>query len=240
MSSDEEGTSNSVQKQQRKVQRACDICRRKKMEVVTDFQAMVHKRRGNDVQTAITTTMTAHTSKRQSSSQKRAPPKAPVSYIEGLEIKVEQMEQTLRQVIPDDDVRKQLGPFFVNQKWPASNRDISEAPVPRIRSIPHADLAVDAIRKWDSGPAENKQKNKGQDEEDESLALSDSLRQLVISPDYSRFYGKSSILMLIQTTKDLKEEYTKDGHTKEAIKFGPFFPNLRRPGFWQPQPVRRP
>uniref|UniRef100_A0A0W0F039 Zn(2)-C6 fungal-type domain-containing protein n=1 Tax=Moniliophthora roreri TaxID=221103 RepID=A0A0W0F039_MONRR len=237
MSSDEEGTSNGFQRRQRKVQRACDICRRKKIRC--DGAQMLGKRCSNCSNNNYDCTYVQE-------ANKRAPPKAfvwlssvidiwrtegSISYIEGLELKVEQMEQTLRQVIPDDDVRKQLGSFFVNHKWSAPKPDISKASAPQIRSIPHADLVVDAIRRWDSGPTESKQNDEVKDEEDEYLALADSLKHLVISPDYLRFYGESSGIMLIQAANQLKEEYTKEARTH-----GPFFPNLRRPGFWQPQP----
>uniref|UniRef100_A0A0W0F023 Xylanolytic transcriptional activator regulatory domain-containing protein n=1 Tax=Moniliophthora roreri TaxID=221103 RepID=A0A0W0F023_MONRR len=128
--------------------------------------------------------------------------------------------------MPDEDGPKEIGTISANHE-----RFTPKEPVPRLFPIPAADLTVDVIRKWDSGPTEDKRNDEVKDEEDELLALSDSIRRLIISPDYSRFYGKSSGIMLIQTANDLKEEYTK-----EARNFGPFLPSLRRPGFWQPQP----
>uniref|UniRef100_A0A0W0EU63 Transcription factor domain-containing protein n=1 Tax=Moniliophthora roreri TaxID=221103 RepID=A0A0W0EU63_MONRR len=105
MSSDEEGL--NVKK--RKVLRACDICRRKKSDgiqtagrcsncIASDFECTY-------VETA----------------KKRGPPKA---YVEGLENRVEKMEQLIREFLPDEDLARELGNFtFDRETWTIGKSD---------------------------------------------------------------------------------------------------------------------
>ncbi|KAK7024381.1 Gypsy retrotransposon integrase-like protein 1 [Paramarasmius palmivorus] len=207
MSSDEEGPKSKS----RKVQRACDICRRKKSAspnmICFPFEAYC----ADHLFLA-----------------------SPI-YVEGLENRVEKMERLLRQIMPDEDFRKELGSFSHNpDSWSIPKREFilgQEAP---ICDIPHADIAVDAIRKWDATPSDTKENIDAKKEEDEHLVLSDSIRRLAINPEQSRFFGKSSGIMLIRTAMDLKNEYTG-----MEIDLSPAKVSQRRPEFWQARPWER-
>ncbi|ESK85138.1 hypothetical protein Moror_3593 [Moniliophthora roreri MCA 2997] len=138
--------------------------------------------------------------------------------------------------MPDDDFRRELGSFSSNHdSWSAPKREVIDPPIPQAREIPSvpADIALDVIRKWDTAPAETKENIEAKHEEDEHLVLSDNVKRLAISPEQSRFFGKSSGIMLIQTAIDLKEEYTKN------VLNRPFLPDLRRPEYWKCN-LRRP
>ena len=73
------------------------------------------------------------------------------------------------------------------------------------------------------------------DDDDPSLILADNLKQMVLTPNESRFFGKSSDAMLVQTAIELRNEYTGDegrfdGQAKPA----------KRTEFWNIRPVRWP
>uniref|UniRef100_A0A0W0EWG7 Xylanolytic transcriptional activator regulatory domain-containing protein n=1 Tax=Moniliophthora roreri TaxID=221103 RepID=A0A0W0EWG7_MONRR len=223
MSSDEEGTHDIAQKRQR-ITRACDTCRKKKIRcrclldsetrITTNWlksQVMAYKCPVPHVHHVLSPAVTVHTPKFRNL-QKRGPP---ISYVENLALKREQTQRTPRQLLPKD---LELNPENNNSKAPSPS------------SIPHAGLALDSIRKWGSVPVETKEDIEAKDEEDEQLELSDTIKRLSIGPEYSRFFGKSSVIMLIRAATDLKEEYTR----REG-KWGAFLPSHRRPEFWQRQ-----
>ena len=71
------------------------------------------------------------------------------------------------------------------------------------------------------------------DDDDPSLGLADSLKEMgLAAPDGSRFLGKSSGGMLVQTAVELKNEYTSMVGNRQ--KMGP---QNRRAEFWCPKPV---
>ena len=73
-------------------------------------------------------------------------------------------------------------------------------------------------------------------DDDPSLILADNLRQMALTPDDLRFFGKSSGAMLVQTARELRDKYTGDegrfdGPAKPAAK-------AKRTEFWDIKPVR--
>ena len=75
-----------------------------------------------------------------------------------------------------------------------------------------------------------------QNEDDPSLILADNLKQMALTPNDLRFFGKSSGAMLVQTAIELRTEYTGDearldGPVKAAVK-------AKRTEFWDIKPVR--
>ncbi|KAL0565454.1 Gypsy retrotransposon integrase-like protein 1, partial [Marasmius crinis-equi] len=99
LSSDEEG-----QAKKRKIQRACDMCRRKKIRCdgVQNYGGTCSNCRTYGIECTYV-----------EQAKKRGPPKA---YIEGLENRVEKMERLIRQLMPDEDLEKYLDSFSINRE----------------------------------------------------------------------------------------------------------------------------
>ncbi|KAJ8088280.1 Gypsy retrotransposon integrase-like protein 1 [Marasmius tenuissimus] len=105
LSSDEEG-----QSKKRKIQRACDMCRRKKIRCdgLQNQGATCSNCRTYNVECTYV-----------EAAKKRGPPKA---YIEGLENRVERMESLIRRLIPDEELADSLGTFSIDREtWTVAN-----------------------------------------------------------------------------------------------------------------------
>ncbi|THV06403.1 hypothetical protein K435DRAFT_816004 [Dendrothele bispora CBS 962.96] len=196
----------------RRIQRACDICRRKK----SDGVQMPGNRCSNCIAYSFECTYVE-------AAKKRGPPKA---YVESLENRLEKMEKLLTRLMPDIDLNKELGLGF-NRDWQSvssmssrQRKDYEEVHCP-----PAAEIAASMLRKLDHAftPLE------AADEDYANLKLVDDLKQLELNATEHRFFGKSSGAMLIQTAIDLKQEYTGRETDLKRVILG-----QRRPQFWQP------
>ncbi|KAH7913811.1 fungal-specific transcription factor domain-containing protein [Hygrophoropsis aurantiaca] len=171
----------------RRVQRACDVCRRKKIRC--DGSQMPGNQCSNCIAYNFDCTY-------NEAAKKRGPPKG---YVESLEVRLEKMEKLLQQVCPDADFTQELGPK------PSRERN-SKGPnlsTPHIMNAPSTSSATNS-----STPTENVVPS--DDEEMISLRLTETFQNMNISPLQMRFFGKSSGVMLIQKAIDLKKEYTGD------------------------------
>lgn len=85
---------------------------------------------------------------------------------------------------------------------------------------------------------------KSDDEDDINNILADSLKRMQLEPPEYRFFGKSSGLMLIRTTLDLKDSHTAPGllppdinMNKANRRHGRATMKHIRMDYWMPLPV---
>lgn len=146
--------------------------------------------------------------------------------MESLENRLEKMENLLRRLMPDVDLAKEL-----DLSWNVTNVHSPQWQHPQSDSTsgPSTQLAIKAIRQWDTSPEFSQPQNI---EDAEHLELADNLRNLRVDAREYRFFGKSSGAMLIKTAIDLKQEFTGRDTNMKPVVLGE-----RRPEFWRPLPV---
>ncbi|KAF8805406.1 hypothetical protein BYT27DRAFT_7193177 [Phlegmacium glaucopus] len=177
----------------RRIQRACDICRRKKVRC--DGVQMPGNRCSNCVSYSLDCTYVE-------ASKKRGPPKG---YVESLENRVEKLDKLLRKLLPDDAVLKALqdtidkerspldpSPLVATQQHPTS---FHASPTNTLTSAIHG--TSDFVASPDDLV----------DDDATVSIISDNLAQMVIESDQYRFFGESSASRLVQAAMDLKTEY---------------------------------
>ncbi|KIK66923.1 hypothetical protein GYMLUDRAFT_239127 [Collybiopsis luxurians FD-317 M1] len=217
---DREASQNS---KKRRIQRACDVCRRKKIRC--DGVQMPGNQCSNCIAYNFECTYVE-------AAKKRGPPKA---YVESLENRLEKMETLLRRLMPEMDLARELG---LNGASSSSYNPTPPPPPPRIFPEHQAgcssstEVAITAIRQWDATPEFSPPQN---EEDREHLELADNLKKLRVDSREYRFFGKSSGAMLVKTAMDLKQEYTGRETNMTRIVIGE-----RRPEFWRPFPWEDP
>lgn len=217
----EDHNDDSLGTKKRRIQRACDICRRKKIRC--DGPNIPGNRCTNCVTWSFDCTYVE-----PAVVKKRGFPKG---YVERLESRVEKLENALRILCPDDNVLTELG---VTLEGPSErafgkpHQSNDDARSPRLSY----DIAASAISKVNNpdDPRDD------QDDDVVNAVLLDNLKRLEIGNPDSRFFGKSSGAMLVQTAMELKSEYTGSDYVQPAPSM-----NLenKRPEFWSCNPWER-
>lgn len=184
-SPEEDNNENSVQNlKKRRVQRACDICRRKKVRC--DGGQMPGHRCSNCVTYNYECTYVE-------AAKKRGPPKG---YVESLENRLQKMETLLHKLCPDADFTQELGGNLDKDNW-YSDREragSSSSALPGAIPPPAPSPDADGLEPSD-------------DEVIAQRTLTNSLKQMKLNPGHIRFFGKSSSAMFIQTAIEAKNEY---------------------------------
>ncbi|KAJ3505766.1 hypothetical protein NLJ89_g7247 [Agrocybe chaxingu] len=206
MSSNEEDYNDAENSQQgfhgskkRRIQRACDICRRKKIRC--DGVQMPGNRCSNCIAYSFECTYVE-------AAKKRGPPKG---YVESLETRVEKLEKLLRRLCPDDKVYNELNKSLEKDNWaldppPANPSALVQNPTGQLKPSPLESVTC-AIRA--AGAKTTPTPPQPEDDDDDStLILADNLKRLTVDPHEYRFFGKSSGAMLIHTALELKNEYS--------------------------------
>ncbi|KAF8972340.1 fungal-specific transcription factor domain-containing protein [Flammula alnicola] len=232
MSSNEEDTndgdnSGSYQSlKKRRIQRACDICRRKK----SDGVQMPGNRCSNCIAYSFDCTYVE-------TAKKRGPPK-------GLENRVEKLETLLRRLCPDDALYNELT-GSLDHNWMVEQAPANPSSlVTDIASCTRqgSTIGLNAVASAIRGVADNVASSTGPDDDDDetSLILTDNLKRMALEPHEFRFFGKSSGAMLVRTALELKNEYT--GSDTTLLDFRnmqkPPLKNLRNE-FWTVRPWER-
>ncbi|KAH9858811.1 fungal-specific transcription factor domain-containing protein [Lenzites betulinus] len=245
----------------RKVERACDFCRRRKARC--DGPRMPD----NVCSNCITNTRTCT-----------------YLYVVGLEDRVEKMEALLKRLRPEADLTAELGPPIVRDSWKtdsaqllsSSDKARSDSPQalegrddPRPRPIAGRKVSRSGKSRQPSGqePSSNSEESSSSSLSDSSdtdeageLSIVRGMKRLTLrglepteaSPDrYGndnqwRFHGKSSSFKLISTTRDLRQKHiVENGSTSDARQsYSPDsiqLPNsldvsVKRAEFWQVTP----
>lgn len=149
--------------------------------------------------------------------------------MESLENRLEKMEGLLRRLMPDVDLARELD---LSSNVTNVHSAQWQPPQSASPSGPSTQLAIKAIRQWDTSPEFSQPQNI---EDAEHLELADNLRNLRVDAREYRFFGKSSGAMLIKTAIDLKQEFTGRDTNMKPVVLGE-----RRPEFWRPLPVCAP
>ncbi|KAI0080946.1 hypothetical protein K474DRAFT_1588813 [Panus rudis PR-1116 ss-1] len=189
MSSSEDNSGDPVATQtskKRRVQRACDTCRRKKGDGESrPGQKCTNCETHNRDCTYDMTT------------RKRGPPKG---YVENLEHCLQKMGTLLSQLCPDKDLSEELGQIENLTGTKISSR---REKVPSTSIMPSSILSSDADGLLPSDD-ETKTENR----------LVNSLKHMQLDPSHVRYLGKSSTSGLIQQVFHVRDEYTKTDPTR--------------------------
>ncbi|KAF5374528.1 hypothetical protein D9615_009070 [Tricholomella constricta] len=226
MSSNEEdyNDGDNPQSKKRRIQRACDICRRKKIRC--DGGQMPGNRCSNCIAYSFDCTYVE-------AAKKRGPPKG---YVERLETRVEKLEKVLTRLYPDCDVLKELDTVVDTDAWlikrmPRPLVDIPDGHTTMRQGNP-CDIATSVIRNVGKQPTEYPQ-----DDDFAHVLLADDLKSLAIDTDameQNRFFGKSSGAMLVHAAMELKNEYTGGNDDIRRQILG-----SKREEFWTVRPWER-
>ncbi|KIM46822.1 hypothetical protein M413DRAFT_440397 [Hebeloma cylindrosporum] len=138
-----------------------------------------------------------------------------------MEKRAEGLEKLLRRLCPDETVYKELKSSL------DSNWIMEYAPADPSTLFEETVLQVQANTKEVGTDAAAKETH---DEDDWSSALVD-LKRMALTPNESRFIGKSSDIMLVWKAMELKKEYTGNGESENPEKPAFAFKH-RRPEFW--------
>ncbi|KAF9479628.1 hypothetical protein BDN70DRAFT_878593 [Pholiota conissans] len=198
----------------RRIQRACDICRRKKIRC--DGVQMPGNRCSNCIAYSFDCTYVE-------AAKKRGPPKG---YVESLENRLEKLEKLLKRLCPDEALYKTLTESLDNNNWMTEKIPFDPSSLVGTSAVadqsPHScgshsgtqtfraglHTVTSAIR----GVTNNANPPTGtgltDDEEDTALILADNMKRMELDPHEYRFFGKSSGAMLVRTALELKSEYT--------------------------------
>ncbi|KAG2146394.1 fungal-specific transcription factor domain-containing protein [Suillus bovinus] len=215
----------------RKIERACDACRRRKTKC--DGPRMPGNICTNCIQNRKTCSYVE-------ASKPRGPPKA---YITGLEDRLERMEALLKRLRPEADFSEDLGPPVVRDSWKQDEEpqyryspdEKSSSPVGHLRSrgspsvppvgkfLPSSSVSVKSRRSVGTSRTDTDLSSDGctssESEEIGELSLSRGMKRLTIrglepAQDHGslvdnqvRFHGKSSCFKLIEPTRKLREKH---------------------------------
>lgn len=222
---DPESSSNVHSSKKRKIQRACDICRRKKVRC--DGGQMPGNRCSNCISYNLDCTYVE-------AAKKRGPPKG---YVESLENRLEKMEKLLQTLCPDGDFSKELGGSFDKESWYKGRSNAN-----KLKTLGNSSTATSqhtplATSSFDEAPSPADDGLHSSDDEYATISVTDELRQLSVERGNTRFFGKSSGVVLIQTAMDMKKEFTAtnrgDDNPDSPV---PGLLNARRPEFWHFEP----
>ncbi|KAI0326454.1 hypothetical protein GY45DRAFT_1258946 [Cubamyces sp. BRFM 1775] len=193
---DGEGVQNA---KKRRIQRACDMCRRKK----SDGAQMPNNRCSNCVSYRLECTYVE-------AAKKRGPPKG---YVESLETRLEKMEKLLNKLCPNADFTKELGGHFDKDAWlHERNGEPSGAPAKSAAyGIPGQPSTSSMVASPPPQPAPAQVDSDDLDPSDDEVIaqrnIVQKLKRMSVNPSQMRYHGKSSSLLFIQTAMDLKHEY---------------------------------
>ncbi|KAL0058878.1 Gypsy retrotransposon integrase-like protein 1 [Marasmius tenuissimus] len=230
MSSDEEGY-DGLQAKKRKVQRACDICRRKKIRC--DGNQMPGLKCSSCVAYDLECTY-------QEAAKKRGPPKASVHFArkfrnEKAKALAIDTSKAWRiewrpwngyfvkiQLMSPEEFAREVSPF---SSPPETARDIT----PRLRSPMLVDKVVEEMQKLNP-VVQRKEEGKEEEpqEEADGYMVSHTVPGLAITSD-QRFYGKSSNALLLRKAVDMRREYTENRPNVAQAQFV----GIRRQEYWQ-------
>ncbi|KZV67310.1 hypothetical protein PENSPDRAFT_754999 [Peniophora sp. CONT] len=218
MSSPDDDSNNARDASKRKVQRACDVCRRRKVRC--DGGQVPGSQCSTCVEYQLDCTYM------EGSKKRHGPTKG---YVESLENRLEKVEALLNKLHPNADFCKELGAPIETESWlhdgqaRGNRQSISSMPGPSSMTLsdptspaaPRRDVDVDHL---------------ASDEEDDVQVdlVNHKMKKLFVG---FRFFGKSSSGRLVQTAFDVKSDYI--GKTTDELLF---LAHGRRDEFWLSQP----
>ncbi|KZT53528.1 hypothetical protein CALCODRAFT_50026 [Calocera cornea HHB12733] len=244
-----DGDDDDNPNKKRRIQRACDICRRKKIRC--DGPQMPNNRCSNCL-------AYHHECTYIEAAKKRGPPKGCVCavffgaaldrdldadcalrrYVEALEIRMQKMEAVLGRMFPGEDFSAEIGPPVSREAYMSGRPPPAEKPHSLLSKLgQHSSQS----RQAPAGiplPINPDPKEDDLYSSDDDLVIQGPLTERMKNLDLAsqrRYHGKSSGFMLVAAARDLKREYT--GGAPDTIDLEvPIEHQLRnrRPEFWQP------
>ncbi|KIJ21009.1 hypothetical protein PAXINDRAFT_165809 [Paxillus involutus ATCC 200175] len=178
---DDNRSSTIYENKNRRVTRPCDMCRRKK----SDGSQIPGNRCSNCLPYNMECTYVEVAEKRG----------VPRRHVESLENRLEKMEKLLEMVGQDADLMQELGGARIDSEM-RGNTSSSH-----VMNTPSTSTNTALANDDDLVPSD--------DEDIFTVCLSESLKNMNLNPSHTRFFGKSSGIMFIQKTMDLKKEYTR-------------------------------
>ncbi|KAF7361833.1 Zn(2)-C6 fungal-type domain-containing protein [Mycena venus] len=190
----------------------------------------------------------------------RGPPKA---YVTGLEDRLEQLEEILKQIRPDKDFTAELGPSIPRGSWKEDGAQVPSPSRSRAKETPPATglrlstrLALDSHARRDGNDSDSSSDGLSSDSEQVTEGLKGGMQKLLaLRPNaregtdteaiHIRFHGKSSLVSLVEMTRRYKELHISETAGGDAEQQEPNMPgavpqneggHLKRPEFWLPQP----
>ncbi|KAI0080937.1 hypothetical protein K474DRAFT_1704231 [Panus rudis PR-1116 ss-1] len=207
----ESGTAEAIKR--RKLQRACDICRQRKVRC--DGGSMPENRCSYCVSRNLKCTYVQP-------AKKRGPPK---KYVENLEQTVDKMQRLLKKLCPDPELLKELGDLD-KEPWHFENKE-KGSPLSVAKVAATVPLSA-------SSPEVNDDDEQSSDDElSVRRDLARKLQHMNIQPMAVRYLGKSSSVMMIHKAYTAKQDFA--GETRAGIPL-----RLQRPKFWAIQPWANP
>ncbi|KIJ08246.1 hypothetical protein PAXINDRAFT_31743, partial [Paxillus involutus ATCC 200175] len=187
-------SSTAHENKKRCLKRACDMCRRKKSD--SDGSQVPGNRCSNCLLYNVECTYVEVAEKRG----------VPKRYVESLENRLEKMERLLQRVCREPDSTQELGGARIDgERGNASSLHVMSTP----------STSTNAALDNDDDLVPN-------DGEDiVTVRLSENLKNMNLNPSRTRFFGKSSGIMLIQKAMDLKKEYTGGEDSRLDSLFDP-------------------
>ncbi|KAJ7178492.1 fungal-specific transcription factor domain-containing protein [Mycena crocata] len=241
----------------RKVDRACDACRRRKTKCdgpKMQDNICTNCRGSHKPCTYLHVPVSLRAP--SEASTPRGPPKA---YVTELEDRLERLEELLKQVRPDTDFTAELGPPIPRGAWkdegtPVASssrlRSNDSSPKTSLRLSTH--LGLNAHSRRDSVDSHSDSDGfSSSDSEQMAEGLKGGPRRLTLhrtrskSVDHdavnTRFHGKSSVATLIDATRRFKELHISDTLGTElqnpSVSSGPgSYAPFKRPEFWLAHP----
>ncbi|KIY44292.1 hypothetical protein FISHEDRAFT_52319, partial [Fistulina hepatica ATCC 64428] len=196
----------------RRVQRACDVCRRKKSDGV----------QGNPNPCS---NCSLYGSRCTYVDNPRVRHHSPAhSYVDRLQDRLEKMEILLKKFFPGSDFSNELGG---NDSWPMNQPSLPE----HNDRTPEKVTLFSILAIGSSAAAHDIQDNSAFPPEDHPSDLAAKMALLNIAPSESRFFGKSSNVDFLDTVVHLNQEYTG---RKDLFQYG--FLHSRREQFWKVLP----
>ncbi|TFK88853.1 hypothetical protein K466DRAFT_53611 [Polyporus arcularius HHB13444] len=190
MSSAEEDNAPFTKK--RKLQRACDHCRRKKIKCDGP-----EKRDNRCSRCEARKTECTYNEPHIKSSY-------PSSYVENLESRLERMERLMNKLCPDTDVSGELDGHVSDRGLEARNTG-SEGPRASTSRV-EGPSPLSSLPITPQVPGSPDDDDLSDNDEAVDKGLIESLRKLSVSPQPYRYHGKSSGLVLIQTAIEVRNQ----------------------------------
>ncbi|KZP00590.1 hypothetical protein CALVIDRAFT_533589 [Calocera viscosa TUFC12733] len=237
MSSDEEydelpgssrrGDDDDNPSKKRRIQRACDICRRKKIRC--DGPQMPNNRCSNCL-------AYHHECTYVEAAKKRGPPKG---YVEALENRLAKTEAVLARMFPGEDFSAEIGPPVSREAYMSGRPTPAEKPHSLLSKLgQHSSQSRQAPAGIPLPVNPDPREDDLYSSDDDLIIqgpLTERMKNLDLMASQRRYHGKSSGFMLVAAARDLKREYTGGAPSPVDMEM-PIEANLRnrRPEFWQP------
>ncbi|EJU04909.1 hypothetical protein DACRYDRAFT_114226 [Dacryopinax primogenitus] len=210
----------------RRIQRACDVCRRKKIRC--DGPTMPNNRCSNCL-------AYHHECTYIEAAKKRGPPKG---YVEALENRVVKMEAVLARMFPGEDFSAEIGPPVSREAYMSGRPPPAEKPHSLLSKLGQHSSQTRQAPAGIPLPVNPDPKEDDLYSSDDDLIIQGPLTERMKNIDITgqrRYHGKSSGFMLVAAARDLKREYTggPPAHLDLEVPVEHTLRN-RRPEFWQP------